>query len=287
MKWIVNLSGGLGSMWALKQAIELKGIENVEAWFADTKIEDPDLYRFLDDIEKFFGITIQRFVEGRDVWQVINDEGYITLFAGPNRIAPCSKILKREVLDKEFDRRFQPDEATLVSGLGWQEPHRIEALREAKKPHLTWFPCAEAPYMDTCSITNWLEERGIEIPQLYKLSFDHNNCGGFCVKAGQAHFANLWHKLPERYLHHEAKEEEFRERIGKDVAILRDRRGGTSTPMTLRQFRERLETGDTDYERDDWGGCGCFAPVTQGRMGDLLMETEVYVKPKRVKKAKA
>ena len=50
------------------------------------------------------------------------------------------------------------------------------------------------------------------------------------------------------------------EYLGKDVAILRDRRGGTRTPLTLRTFRERAEAkGDVDTE--EWGGCGCFVDV--------------------------
>lgn len=59
------------------------------------------------------------------------------------------------------------------------------------------------------------------------------------------------------YLQHEAEEEQTRQHLGKDVAILRDRRGGKTKPMTLKQFRERLEAGG-EHDRFAWGGCGCF-----------------------------
>jgi len=42
------------------------------------------------------------------------------------------------------------------------------------------------------------------------------------------------------------------------VAILRDRRGGTTRPMTLREFRERIQAQPDLFDADEWGGCGCF-----------------------------
>jgi hypothetical protein len=103
---------------------------------------------------------------------------------------------------------------------------------------------------------------GIEPPRLYKMGFHHNNCGGFCIKAGQAQFARLLTTMPERYARHERREQELRDYLGKDIAILRDRRGGDTKPMTLREFRERLEHDAKAFDSFDWGGCGCFDQVT-------------------------
>jgi hypothetical protein len=38
--------------------------------------------------------------------------------------------------------------------------------------------------------------------------------------------------------------------------VMRDRRGGQSRPMTMKEFRERIEAGAV-HDRHDWGGCGC------------------------------
>ena len=65
MKYIVNVSGGLTSFEALRRTIERHGKENTHAIFADTSIEDEDLYRFLDDQERYFDITIERVKDGR------------------------------------------------------------------------------------------------------------------------------------------------------------------------------------------------------------------------------
>jgi hypothetical protein len=103
-----------------------------------------------------------------------------------------------------------------------------------------------------------LRAEGIEPPRLYRLGFAHNNCGGFCVKAGQGHFALLLEAMPERYAYHERREQELRDHLGKDVAILRDRHGGETRPLTLREFRERRQAGEP-CDLFDIGGCGCVA----------------------------
>ena len=68
--------------------------------------------------------------------------------------------------------------------------------------------------------------------------------------------------MPERYAEHEREEESLREYLDKDVAILRDVRGGETKPLTLRNFRLRLEDKNAQqpllFDEFDWGGCGCF-----------------------------
>ena len=236
------------------------------------------MYRFLDDQERYFGITIERVKDGRTPWQAMKDEGYITLRSKSGvDIVPCSRLLKRELIDQLIDARYAPGTYTRVFGMDWTEMHRIKRLRAALAlaGKLSWFPLLERPFVDKCLIAKSLETIGIAVPRLYTLGFEHNNCGGGCVKAGQAHFAHLYFTLPERYALWEAKEEEIRQHLGKNVSILKDRRGGQAKPMTLRAFRERLERDETDYDQDDWGGCGCFAPTAQLRMDELLLTSDV------------
>lgn len=276
MIYLVNVSGGLTSFEALRRSLDKRGKENTHAYFADTLQEDEDTYRFIKDQERYFGIEIERVCDGRTIWQVWKDRKCITLRL-PNGadVAPCSMILKREAIDKVVASRYAPGTYTRVFGYEWSEIDRMSRLEEDIAPEKAWFPLAEHPYVDKCHISNFLDSIGIAVPRLYGLGFEHNNCGGGCVKAGQAHWAHLWFTLPERFLMWEEKEEEFRQYIGKDIAILKDRRGGQSKPMTLKAFPERLEAGDTNYDKSDWGGCGCFAPIKQMRMDDLLLATDI------------
>ena len=89
----------------------------------------------------------------------------------------------------------------------------------------------ESPYITKEEMLNDLVNDGIEIPYLYKLGFSHNNCNGFCVKAGIGHYKNLLEKNRLFYLECENKEERIREKLGKDVSMMK-RKG---KPFTLKQ----------------------------------------------------
>ena len=114
----------------------------------------------------------------------------------------------------------------------------------------------EAPYIDKRQMREWLEREGIEEPRLYKLGFSHNNCGGFCVKAGQAHFALLLKTMPERFAFHEKKEQEMREFLGGDYSILTYERKRQKHFLPLSELRRRIEQ-QLPFDMFDWGGCGC------------------------------
>jgi hypothetical protein len=77
------------------------------------------------------------------------------------------------------------------------------------------------------------------------------------VRAGQAQFERLRLYMPARYKVWEQGERELRSYLGKDVAILRDWAGGGG-PLTLEEFRERLEVQPSLFDDQDFGGCGCF-----------------------------
>lgn len=252
MRYIVNLSGGLTSYEALRRCVARHGTRRTIAVFADTRIEDADLYRFLSDGAARLGVELIRLADGRTPFDVWHDERAITL---PNGAVPCSNLLKRDMLRGWIAGQVRP--YTLVFGMDWSEPHRMDRLRERYAPTPCWFPLAEKPYLMKDDIAAQCVRDGLPPPRLYGEGFSHNNCGGGCVKAGQAQWAHLLAVRPETYAMWEAEEERFRAFIGKDVSILRDRTGGVARPLTLRAFRERVQCGGS-YDRAAWGGCGCF-----------------------------
>ena len=254
MKHIVLFSGGASSYVAAKRVLAAQPKGDVILLFNDTLSEDWDLYRFLLDAERKLDHAVTRNCEGRDIWRVFKDERML----GFSRVDPCSRILKRRQGDK-FISQFTPDECVIYAGYQWTEGHRAEKFRAALAPYQCAFPLMERPLLDSCDIQAEVKADGIEIPRLYSMGFAHNNCGGFCIKAGISHFVHLYRVWPERYREFEAKEQEVRDHIGRqDVAVLRDRRGGESKPMTLRDLRERIEAGDESLPKYDFGGCGCY-----------------------------
>ena len=293
MRRVVMLSSGAGSWAAAKRVAERHGTDGLTLLFADTLIEDEDNYRFLIEASAdVFGVTglpewllrpdlppiddllarrslllalaeyamdaipgLEWIVERRDPWQVFKD----VRFLGNTRVDPCSRILKRELLRKWLDDTHEPDATVVYLGFDWSEIHRMERAAKHWEPWAVEAPMCERPYMSKRDALAWLRSEGIEPPRLYAAGFQHANCGGFCVKGGQAHFATLLRFDRDRYLYHEQKEEELREYLGSDVAIMRDRTGGDVKPLTMREFRERQEQ-QLGFDEMDFGSCSCFSP---------------------------
>lgn len=252
MHHIVNTSGGVCSFWAAERVVRKHGSADVVLLFADVMMEDQDLYRFLKESSEYLGIPITRISKEMNPWQLFSKEGMI----GNSRSPPCSVRLKREPLDEWRRANTLELSTTLYLGIDWTEERRLHDLR---KRHPTWkieAPMCEPPLWDKCKMLDELRAIGIEPPRLYKFGFPHNNCGGFCVKAGQAQFALLLKTMPDRYAWHERQEEKLRAQVG-DFSVMTDRRGdGKKKPLPMRVLRERIEAGES-FDRYDWGGCGC------------------------------
>jgi hypothetical protein len=226
--------------------------ERIVLLFADTMMEDSDLYRFLVDSSAQLGLPITRIADGRTPWELFRDKRYI----GNSRSAPCSVHLKRELLDQWHKQHCNPTETTLHFGLDWTEPHRLIRIRDAKASWVCEAYMTEAPYLDKHQMLGWMRREGLRPPRLYALGFSHNNCGGFCVKAGHAHFALLFRQLPDVYQFHETEERKLQKLVGPNYTILKDRTGGEVKPLSLAGFRQRLEAKES-FDEFDFGGCGC------------------------------
>ena len=253
MKHVVMFSGGVGSWAAAKRVVAEHGAADVTLLFADTLIEDEDLYRFLDEAAANVGAPLVRVADGRTPWELFNERNFIS----NSRIAHCSEVLKQATSRRWLRENCDPHDTMIYLGIDWSEEHRYHRAAKHWKPWEVKAPLCEPPYVDKDDLFAALDEAGIPVPRLYHMGFPHNNCGGFCVRAGHAHFKRLLEKMPERFAYHENQEEAMRARLARDVAILRDRREGTSKPLPLRVLRERVEAQQT-IDEFDWGGCGCF-----------------------------
>lgn len=250
---VVMFSGGVGSWAAAKRVAAKHGTENLTLLFADTSMEDEDLYRFIDQAAANVGGTMIRLKEGRTPWEVFFDERFL----GNSKVDPCSKILKRQLSNNWRDTNLEPEHDRLYVGIDWTEEHRLTRLQKIALPWRYEAPLCDPPYLTKREMIAALEAEGIRPPRLYAMGFPHNNCGGFCVKAGQANFKLLLDTMPERYRFHEQKEREIRAYLGKDVSIMTDRRGGKKKPLTMEAFRKGIQEQGTLFDKEEWGGFGC------------------------------
>lgn len=315
LHFVGNLSGGICSWAACKlQALET-GPESMTLLFADTIVEDDDLYRFL--VETAANIldihcpaklipgltaipTVDRMPErkahlaklrvaameavpglvwladGRTPWEVYRDEKYI----GNSRVDPCSKILKRQLLDRWMNENHGNARPTTprVVGLGEWERERFEGhyetLKNGKKVWRAglaermaakgWVFRAPLiyfrPTFSRNGIYQWLDREGIDPPALSEEGFDTNNCGGVCCKMGLKQAAKAYHRRPERYRYSAAEEKACQEQIGTDCTMLRREVDGKRVPLSLIQFGEELATADAEACSlfPSQPACGCF-----------------------------
>lgn len=251
MKHVVQFSGGVGSWAAGKLVAQRYGTADMVLLFADVMNEDPDLYRFLEDASANIGAPLVRISDGRTPMQVMTDERLI----GNSRRDPCSKILKRKLLDRWCKDNCDPADTIRYIGIDWTEVNRLTTFRARIAPWRVEGPLCEPPYMSKQDAFAWLDREGVKVPRLYELGFTHNNCGGACIKGGQGAWANVLLHFPERYAEWEQWEGEMRLKVGNH-SILRDRTKKRSIPLTLKDFRIRVE-GHKPIDKTDQAGCGC------------------------------
>lgn len=231
-------SGGLASFEVGRRAIKRYGRENARFWFFDTKIEDETLYSFIKSCASFLDVEIEIYTDGRNPWEVFKDERFI----GNSRVPLCNRVLKREYLERTLKQEYPDKNCVLLLGYQYFEQARMEKTKNRwnENGYEVSFLLDEPPFLNHADLVEIAKSNNLQIPQLYDLGFNHNNCGGACVQAGIGQWARLLELFPERYLWHEEQEENIRKYLNKDVAILRDRTGGTTKPLTLRELRIRL-----------------------------------------------
>ena len=236
---VVQFSGGIGSWAAAMRVAEEYGTDNLILLAADTKAEDPDLWRFVADAGAYFGVDPVIVADGRTPWQVFTDQRFI----GNSRIAPCSLHLKQKPCRRWLTEHTDPDRTALYVGIDWSEQRRVPAIVRGWSPWTVRFPMCEPPYLSKDQMLEWATAVGLTPPRLYEQGFAHNNCFGVCVRAGQRQWLHLLKVAPERYLAAEAHEDELRHSLGV-VAILKERRAGVSYPLPLRELRHRAQRAD-------------------------------------------
>lgn len=252
---IVSGSGGAASFAVAHLVCEKYGKENVVVAFCDTLIENEDLYRFLFEGMQKLGCYFYYIKDGRTPYQVYRDVRYYA----NTRTAHCSDALKKDIFREIIERDFPVNEGHyLYFGFDWKEPQRYDRAVVNWPGYNVVSPLAEPPFYSRKQVFQIIDDYDIEVPELYKLGFTHNNCDGMCPKGGQAHWALLLNKAPDKY----ARAEDEQEKLFADIPTMRASLRMTINKklhyLTLKQFRQHLQCGGK-YDSLDFGGCGCFS----------------------------
>jgi hypothetical protein len=254
---VVQFSTGVGSGEVAYRAVAKYGVDNVVLLTADTKVEDEDNWRYAREVHADLGRPEWVVLaDGRTPMQVGRDARCVP----SNRMPVCSINLKIQLLRTYIDERWgdHPSAIVVMLGFDWTEEHRLAAALPYWEPYTVECPLMDAPYLAKSQLLDLSRVRGIEPPRLYAAGFSHANCGGGCVRGGQAAWRRLLFWNPARYAEWEAEEETTRAMLDKDVAILRERSGpNKGKALSLRTYRERLQADALSFDADDEGACGC------------------------------
>jgi hypothetical protein len=261
MRHVVMFSGGVGSAVTALRVAEQHGTDNLILLFADTLVEEADLYRFRDEAAGKIGGELVVVADGRTPFKVFEDRKWL----GNSRLAHCSQLLKQEPCRTWIAGECDPDDSTLYVGIDWsEEARRLPRIRDGWAPYRVEAPLCEPPLLLKEQMLSVVTDLGLEPPLSYAQGFPHANCmAQGCVKGGTAYWRHLLRVRPDVFRATEAQEQEIRGQLG-DVTILTVTRGGERQNLPLVNLREQEEAAPS-LLNDEWGGCGCF---TEGDAGD-------------------
>lgn len=240
---LVWFSCGAASAVAAKLASEK--YPNCELVYCDTLVnEHSDNERFLHDIESRTGkiVTMIGSQKYKSVDEVIQICRYMS---GPNG-APCTIELKKV---PRFN--FQLPGDLHIFGLTADESGRIiKFIQDNKELDFDWILWKKGIQHIDC--LDMLKEAGIELPVMYKLGFNNNNCIG-CVKAsGVAYWTRIRKFFPQVF---EKRCSQSR-LLGARMLVLKNKR------VFLDQLPEDVGLDEDDTEKIE---CGVMCVSNQVR----------------------
>ena len=189
---VCQFSCGAASAVATKLAIaKYSGTHDVQIINAFLKEEHPDNRRFAADCERWFGRTVTMLRDekyGASVVEVFRREQFMK---GP-RGAPCSRALKRKVLDA-----WKRPGDIMVFGYTMEETDRLDDFRERNPELPVLAPLIDAGLgKEDCKAM--VERAGIVLPMMYRLGYENANCIG-CVKGGEGYWRAIREDFPEYF----------------------------------------------------------------------------------------
>lgn len=162
-----------------------------EAVYCRVKEEHEDNLRFLDDFHRVFGIPVKIImneVYDGSIYNVFLKRGYIKNEKG----APCTMLLK-----KEMRRQYQHPTDIQAFGYTVEEQDRADRFIDANNDVNESFPLMDSG-ITKHECLRLIHKAGIELPVMYKLGYQNNNCVG-CVKGGMGYWNKIRKDFPLQF----------------------------------------------------------------------------------------
>ena len=158
--------------------------------YCRVKEEHPDNMRFLKDCEKWFGQKI--VILENEKYKGSCHEVFKKQFFNTPHGSPCTSLLKKRVRLK-----FQQANDIIVFGYTAEEEKRLNIFIDHNNEVSVRAPLIEQG-LTKGEVLAMVENAGIELPIMYKLGYDHNNCIG-CVKGGMWYWNKIRVDFPKQF----------------------------------------------------------------------------------------
>lgn len=214
-------SGGITSAVACRLAIDLFGKRKCRVIFMDTKNEDNDTYRFLNDCEKWYGLKIEKITRNdyKNIQQVWRKFKGLNFAHG----AICSSELKRDLRKKWQETNKYKYQ---IFGFDIDEPKRAKAFTLNHSEAKPFYPLLMLGYSKKMCI-DIVEKANINIPRAYKLGFHNNNClRTMCIQGGIGYWQKVEREMPDKFNTMAEMEHELTDVKGNPVTMLKDQSKG-------------------------------------------------------------
>lgn len=223
-----------GAASAVAAKIAVKEIENVEVIYCDTGGEHESNKKFLLDVQDWIGqeIKILKSPIYKDHWDVFRRTRFLVGMQG----ARCTVELK-----KKCRLAYQTPLDVHIFGYTKEEKHRAERFNKLSPDLDTrWILIEKDIGKDDCLGLIW--NAGIELPKMYRLNYDHNNCIG-CVKGKKGYWNKIRRDFPGAF--------EEMAKIEREIgySMLRKKDGS-------RLYLDELDPSEGNYKHETPISCG-------------------------------
>ena len=205
---LVWFSCGAASAVAAKLSVEK--YPDCEVLYCDTlAYEHPDNMRFLNDVSAWVekDIKMLKSAKYKDIFDVFRKTGWLV---GPGG-ARCTTELKKNVR-----KAYAKPGDINIFGLTSDEGHRIERF-EDQNPEISSEWILQDNGVNKADCYKKLQEAGIQLPAMYVLGYNNNNCIG-CVKGASGYWNKIRVDFPEAFDSMARLEREFNVAINKTYA---------------------------------------------------------------------
>lgn len=210
-------SGGVTSAVACNIAIDLYGKENCRVIFIDTKNEDDDTYRFLNDCEKWYGLEIETITS--DKYENIQEVWYRYKSLNVAKGAVCSTDLKRLVREKWEKTNTWKHQ---VFGFDLKESKRAISMTKNHSKTKPIYPLMLYG-LEKIDCINIIQDINIEVPRVYKFGYLNNNCFKTgCVQGGIGYWQKIKREYPLKFEAMAKVEHDLTDLKDKPVTMLKD-----------------------------------------------------------------